>query len=308
MENYYDILGVGENATSDEIKKSYRKLAMEHHPDKGGSEEQFKRISEAYEILGDDTKRIQYDNQRKNPFGGGSSIFEEFFNSFNNRQRQQVVPDKIIDLDISIFESYNSVEKTFTYQKNDMCNTCNGVGGEKTKCGTCNGTGVHMIRMGNGFFSQVIHQPCSHCKGSGFLYKTVCKTCQTKTTIPKTETIKIKIPHGVGDGQFFKMQNKGDYHNGVYGNLVVRVRIVPENNFEKINNDLVYNCYLDYKELINESVQIPHPDGNISVKLPEIFDTTKQLRVRGKGFKLENNGDLIINLHVKFKRKDLVNP
>ena len=308
MENYYEVLGVAENATIDEIKKNYIKLALEYHPDKGGTEEQFRRISEAYEILGDENKRQSYDYQRKNPFGGGNSIYDEFFSSFNNRHRQQVVPDKIIDLEISVFDSYNSVEKTFIYQKNDKCDSCSGTGGEKTKCGTCNGSGVHMIRMGNGFFSQVIHQACNHCKGSGFLYKTICGTCQTKTTIPKKETLKIKIPHGVGDGQFFKMQGKGDYHNGVYGNLVVRVKIVNSGNFEKTYDDLIYNCYLDYKDLTNESIQIPHPDGNISIKLPEIFDTTKPLRVKGKGFKLEKNGDLIINLHVKFKRKDVLNP
>ena len=270
MENFYEILGVVENATSEEIKKTYRKLAMEHHPDKGGNEEKFKKISEAYEILSDDNKRQNYDNQRKNPFGG-SSIFDEFFNSFNNRQRPQVVPDKIIDLQLTVLESYKSVEKTFTYVRNEKCETCSGNGGEKTKCNTCNGTGNIMVKMGNGFFTQVFHQPCHHCKGVGFLYKTVCGTCQSKTTIPKTEVVKIKIPHGVGDGQFFKMQNKGDYHNGVYGNLVIRVQIIPDGSFEKINNDLLYNCYLNLDDLKSDNIQIPHPEGNISVKLPEMF-------------------------------------
>lgn len=302
MENYYNILGVNENATSDEIKKSYRKLAMEHHPDKGGDEETFKKLSEAYDILGEESKRQQYDYQRKNHMGGG--IFEEFFNSFNNRQRQTIVPDKIIELEVSVLESYNSVEKVFSYVKNDKCGGCNGSGGEKIKCVTCNGSGVILVKMGNGFFSQVIQQSCGHCKGSGFLYKSVCNTCNGKTTIPKSENVKIKIPHGVSEGQFFRMQNKGDFHNNVYGNLVIKVKIKPENNYDKNGGDLIYNSYLTLKELNNSNIQIPHPDGIISIKLPDIFDTSKPLRVKNKGFKNEGGGDLIINLIVRFNRKE----
>jgi len=308
MENYYEILGVSENATSDEIKKSYRKLAMEHHPDKGGNEEKFKKISEAYDVLSDENKRQQYNHQKNNPFGQGGSIFDEFFNSFNNRNRQPSVPDKIIDLEISVLDSYNSVEKTFEYDRNEKCNSCNGGGGEKIICQTCKGSGHITMRMGNGFFTQVFHQPCNHCKGAGSLYKKVCDSCNGKTTKSKLEIIKIKIPHGVGDGQFFKMQGKGDFHNNTYGNLVIKVKIKPENNFEKIGNDLIYNSYLGYEELTLENVEIPHPDGKLSIKLPEIFDTSKPLRVKNKGFKNEGSGDLIINLNVKFKRKDSKNP
>ena len=307
MENYYEILGVPENATTDDIKKSYRKLAMEHHPDKGGNEETFKKISEAYDVLSDENKRNQYNNQRNNPFGNGGNMFEEFFNSFNNRNRQPSVPDKIIDLEVGVIESYKSVEKTFTYQRNEKCGGCDGSGGEKIRCNTCNGTGHIMVKMGNGFFTQVFHQPCNHCKGVGFLYKKVCDTCNGKTTNVNSETIKIKIPHGVGDGQFFKMQNKGDFHNNTYGNLVIKVKMKPENNFEKIGNDLVFSSFLNYEQLSLDNIEIPHPDGILSIKLPEIFDTSKPLRVKNKGYKNDGGGDLIINLDVKFKRKDLKN-
>jgi len=305
MENYYNILGVDENSTTDEIKKKYRKLAMEHHPDKGGNEETFKKISEAYDVLNDESKRQQYDYQRKNKNNGG--IFEEFFNSFNNRQRANVVPDKIIELEVGVLESYNSTEKVFSYLRNDKCQPCNGTGGEKLRCGTCNGSGVIMIKMGNGFFTQVIHQNCNHCKGNGFLYKKVCMSCNGKTTIPKSESIKIKIPHGVSDGQFFRMQGKGDFHNNIYGNLIIKVKIVNEDGFEKNNSNLIYNLFLNLNDLKNINVQIPHPDGVISVKLPEIFDTSKPLRVKNKGFKNDEIGDLIINLIVKFNRKDVLN-
>lgn len=304
MENYYEVLGVSENATAEEIKKNYRKLALEHHPDKGGNEDTFKKISEAYEILGDESKKQNYDHQRKNPFRGGGNIFEDFFNSFNNQNRTPSVPDKIIELEISVLDSYNSVEKSFSYSKNDRCGDCSGIGGEKMKCQTCNGSGHVTMRMGNGFFTQVFHQPCNHCKGVGFVYKKVCNTCNGKTTTTKLETIKIKIPHGVGDGQFFKMQNKGDFHNNQYGNLVIKVKILPQNNFEKIGNDLVYTTFLDYEQLNLDSFNVPHPNGEITIKLPEIFDTSKPLRVKNKGFMNDGGGDLIINLNVRFKRKN----
>jgi molecular chaperone DnaJ len=301
MENLYEILGVREDASPDEIKKTYRKLAMEHHPDKGGNEEKFKKISEAYETLGDENKRSQYDHQRKNPFNGNSSIFDEFFNGFH-AQRKTNVPEKIIDIEISVFDSYNSTEKIISYEKSDKCNTCSGSGGEKQICGTCNGIGYKTMTMGSGFFTQVFRQMCNTCNGNGSLYKKVCDTCLGKTTTKKTESVKIKIPHGVGDGQFFRMQGKGDYQNGNYGNLVIRVRIKPENNFDKAENDLIYNAYLSLEDLKKDYLEIPHPSGKISIKLPNEMDTSKPLRVKSKGFHGVNKGDLIINLYVKFKR------
>jgi DnaJ-class molecular chaperone len=116
------------------------------------------------------------------------------------------------------------------------------------------------------------------------------------------ETIKIKLPHGVDDGQFFKMQGKGNYSNGVYGNLVIRVKLEPENGFEKSENDLVFNAFLSMDDITKGSFIIPHPDGDISIKLPEDFDTSKPLRVKSKGFKSNGNGDLFVKLFVKFKR------
>jgi molecular chaperone DnaJ len=301
MENLYEILGVNENASIDEIKKSYRKLAMEHHPDKGGNEDKFKKISEAYETLGDENKRTQYDYQRKNPFGNRSSIFDEFFNGFHT-QRKTNIPEKLVDIELSVLESFNSVEKTITYEKNEKCDGCNGSGGEKHTCGTCQGIGYRTMTMGSGFFTQVVRQVCNSCNGEGVLFKKVCNTCNGKSTKRKTESVKIKIPHGVGDGQFFRMQAKGDYSNGSYGNLIIRVKIKPENNFDKAENDLIYNAFMSLEDLKKEYLEIPHPMGRISVKLPQDFDTSKPLRVKNKGFQGTNRGDLIINLYVKFKR------
>jgi molecular chaperone DnaJ len=309
MEDFYKVLGVSENATQDEIKKSYRKLAVEHHPDKGGDETQFKKISEAYDTIGDSDKRTQYDNQRKNPFaggggfdpfGGGFNPFGDMFANMQHRQRKRSVPDKIIEVTIGAVESYKAGEKTITYSRNHKCGGCNGEGGEKTTCPTCNGDGMITQQIGTGLFTQIIRQPCNSCGGKGFNYKTTCGTCHGATTTSSMEKINIKLPHGIDEGQFLKVQGKGDYRDGMYGNLVIKVKTIPEDNFEKSLDDLIYNAYFDLTTIKSDKVIIPHPLGEISIKLPSEFDTSKPLRVKGKGY--HERGDLYIKLFVKFKR------
>jgi molecular chaperone DnaJ len=303
MEDFYQILGVSENASQDEIKKAYRKLAVEHHPDKGGDENKFKKISEAYDTIGDQNKRTQYDNQKRNPFanmgGGGFNPFEDMFNQMHT-QRKRAVPDKIIEVVVGAVESYKGGEKNITYTRNHNCGGCNGSGGERINCSTCGGQGVITQQIGTGLFTQIIRQSCGSCGGRGFSYKTTCGTCHGSTTTSSVETISIKLPNGIDEGQFLRVQGKGDYKDGMYGNLVVKVKIVPENNFEKSMDDLIYNAYFDLNSLKQDSVKVPHPLGEISIKLPGEFDTSKPLRVKSKGY--HGRGDLYIKLFVKFKR------
>jgi DnaJ-class molecular chaperone len=303
MEDFYQILGVSENASQDEIKKAYRKLAVEHHPDKGGDENKFKKISEAYDTIGDQNKRTQYDNQKRNPFanmgGGGFNPFEDMFNQMHT-QRKRAVPDKIIEVVVGAVESYKGGEKNITYTRNHNCGGCNGSGGERINCTTCGGQGVITQQIGTGLFTQIIRQSCGSCGGRGFSYKTTCGTCHGSTTTSSVETISIKLPNGIDEGQFLRVQGKGDYKDGMYGNLVVKVKIVPENNFEKSMDDLIYNAYFDLNSLKQDSVKVPHPLGEISIKLPGEFDTSKPLRVKSKGY--HGRGDLYIKLFVKFKR------
>jgi molecular chaperone DnaJ len=303
MEDFYQILGVSENASQDEIKKAYRKLAVEHHPDKGGDENKFKKISEAYDTIGDQNKRTQYDNQKRNPFanmgGGGFNPFEDMFNQMHT-QRKRAVPDKIIEVVVGAVESYKGGEKNITYTRNHNCGGCNGSGGERINCSTCGGQGVITQQIGTGLFTQIIRQSCGSCGGRGFSYKTTCGTCHGSTTTSSVETISIKLPNGIDEGQFLRVQGKGDYKDGMYGNLVVKVKIVPENNFEKSMDDLIYNAYFDLNSIKQDSVKVPHPLGEISIKLPGEFDTSKPLRVKSKGY--HGRGDLYIKLFVKFKR------
>lgn len=301
QDNFYNILGVNENATQDEIKRAYRKLAIKHHPDKGGSEESFKRISEAYDTLGDENKRQQYDGRNNNPFGGMGNEFNPFTDMFNmfSQGFRRGAPDKVININIGVIESFKGGDKTITYSREMKCETCNGAGGDKIKCAPCNGVGFHTIKVGGSMFNQMVRQTCNNCKGSGQTYKTVCHGCIGKTTKTTIENLKINLPVGIDDSQFLKMMGYGDYGNGEYGNLVMRVNIVPEDNWEKLGNDLVYNMVYGYEDLKLTSIQVPHPNGEIVINLPKEFNTSIPLRVKGKGFV---GGDLFVKQHVKFTK------
>jgi DnaJ-class molecular chaperone len=231
--------------------------------------------------------------------GGGFNPFEDMFNQMHS-QRKRAVPDKIIEVVVGAVESYKGNEKTITYDRNHKCGGCNGAGGDKINCSTCNGSGVITHQIGTGLFTQIVRTHCGSCSGKGFTYRTTCGTCHGNTTTSSKETVSIKLPHGIDEGQFLRVQGKGDFKDGMYGNLVVKVKIIPENNFEKSMDDLVYNAYFDLNTIKQDTVKVPHPLGEISIKLPSEFDTSKPLRVKSKGY--HSRGDLYIKLFVKFKR------
>lgn len=301
-ENYYDILGVSEKATQDEIKKTYKKLAKEKHPDVGGSEEEFKKISVAYDILGDEQKRNQYDMSRQNPFGGGFPGFDDMFNMFNRGNRRQQVHSTVITVTVGVLESYLGKVKQLNFKRKSKCDPCNGTGGDKLVCHECGGSGNVVKQMGSGMFIQMVSMVCNTCRGSGKIIKNACHVCHGTGDKDEIKTIDIKLPHGIDDGQFVKVQGSGDFRNGVYGDLVVRVQITPENGFEKISNNLIYNKVLNLDEIQKDDFIVPHPDGDMSIKFPDTIDTSKALRVKNKGFKQQLQGDLIVNLILKFTR------
>lgn len=313
--SYYDVLGVSEQATQEEIKKAYRKLAVEHHPDKGGDENRFKEIANAYGVLGDEGKRKQYDQQKNNPFadfnggGGGPSmddIFAQFFGGMGNmggpQRRQRQTPEKLIDVNISVIDSYKSNPKNIVYNRKHMCTDCSGQGGERQQCGHCGGQGVVNQRVGTAMFVQMVTVECPTCKGKGHTFKTLCHSCSGDGTKPSMEQITINVPHGIDNGQMIKVQGKGDFHENTYGNLVIRFNVSPVDNFEKHSNDLIYNKFFDLESLKNDSFEVPHPDGTISIRVPNEFDTTKPLRVKSKGFRNSQIGDLYVKLNVRFSR------
>jgi molecular chaperone DnaJ len=305
MKDYYKILEVEENSSEQDIKKSYRTLSKKYHPDVNpDGTEKFKDIAEAYEILGDPNKRVQYDNSKKNPFMGGSSmddIMSQMFgnsNFFGNRRRKQA-PDKLVKVQISPIESYNGIEKTIQYMKENACEVCNGSGGDTQVCGTCRGQGFTIRNVGTGFILQQFRTVCNNCGGRGYTLVHRCYSCDGRGSKSSINTLNVKLPVGADDGQFMRIENMGDFKNGEHGDLVIQLEMVSKDGFEKMNNDLIYNLYLNYDQLNDEKYVVPHPEGDVSINAPKLFDTSKPLRLRNRGY---SGGDMFVKLNVKFER------
>lgn len=304
IDNYYEILGVEENASQDDIKKKYRQLAKENHPDTGGNEELFKKISTAYDILGDEQKRQTYDQQRKNPYGGSFNFNDVFNSMFGNRQNsnQRPVHTSNITVNIGALNSYKGGKHTLSFRRQAACDPCKGTGGDKTICNFCSGTGNVVKQFGNGSFFQMMQVACETCQGRGFFMVNPCFLCNGSGAKTEMKTLDISLPHGVDNGQFLRMTGMGDFRNGLYGDLIVRVELKPQDGFDKVGNHLVYNAFMSLEDLNSGSINVPHPDGELNIKLPKNIDTSIPLRVKSKGFKLESVGDLIVNQYIKYQR------
>ena len=305
MKDYYKILEVEEKASTDEIKKSYRSLSKKYHPDVNpNGTEQFKEIAEAYDVLSNPDNKANYDNSKSNPFQGTpyADMFSQMFGKGNNQFRQprrKNAPDKVIKVQVSPVESYLGSNKELHYVKNNHCQTCNGSGGEQQMCGTCKGQGFEIKTFGTGFMVQQIRSACNTCGGKGYTLVHKCYGCGGQGVKSTANNIKITLPRGIDSGQFLKVENAGDFRNGEYGDLVIQVELVNKDGYEKMNDDLIYNLYLNLEETQQEKYVIPHPDGSLSMEAPRVFDSSRPLRLRGKGY---NGGDMYVKLNVRFER------
>lgn len=304
MKDYYKILEVNENSTIEEIKKNYRILSKKYHPDVNpDGTEKFKEISEAYDVLSDTNKRSQYDNSKRNPFQNGMGFDDIFSQMFNNspfhQQRRKQSPDKVVKVQITPVESFLSSEKTIQYVKENHCDICSGTGGDQQACGSCGGQGFHVKTFGTGFMVQHVRTTCPTCAGRGYTLIHKCHSCNGNGVKSGVSTVNVKLPHGIDSGQYIRLENLGDFKNGDYGDLIIQVEVINKDGFEKMNNELVYNLYLDFDSLKNEKYNIPHPKGQISVDAPAVFDTSRPLRIKGMGY---NGADMYVKLNVKFKR------
>ena len=306
MKDYYKILGVQENSNDEDIKKAYRKLSKEYHPDVNpNGTERFKEIAEAYDNIGTKEKRDQLKSRQTNPFAGQG--FEDMFRDMfggggGGRPRRPTVPDKVVTANITPIQSFKGEDVTINYFRNVGCESCAGSGGNREVCVGCKGYGYHSIVSGSGFFRQEVRQVCKTCNGEGFKLINKCHTCSGVGKKPTAETIRIKLPVGIDDGQFLKLGELGDYHDGIYGNLVLQIRMMNIDGYEKIGNDLILNYYMDIDELKNDSIIIKHPSSDLKMDLPIDFDSSKPLRLKGKGY---SGGDMYVRLHVKFDRSKL---
>jgi len=275
MNNYYETLGLSKDATQDKIKKAYRKLSKQYHPDVNPNEgEKFKEISVAYDIVGNETKRAQYNNKLNNPFNGGNptsyeDLFNQMFASQRNGQRQKTAPDKIIKVQVTPIESFNGVDKTIHYMRDNHCNICSGAGGEQQSCGTCGGSGFQIKTFGTGFMVQQIRTACETCAGKGYNLTHRCYHCDGKGVKSQTHEVSVKLPIGVDNGQYLKVGN------------------------------LIYNLFLNLEEIQKDRFTVPHPNGELVLNALPIFDTFKPLRLKGKGYL---GGDMYVKLNVRFNR------
>jgi molecular chaperone DnaJ len=291
MKDYYSILGVNKTATKDEIKKAYRKMSKQYHPDVNPEgEEKFKEVSEAYEVLSDDDKRKRYDNPHR------ATNADELFSRFKRRRTNS---ERLVIVKITPIESFKGTTKDIEYNREVKCETCNGEGGKINKCSPCDGSGRIRRTFGNGYFTQIVEQECNSCHGSGEHIYDPCKTCNGKKTKTQTNTLRVNIPLGVDNGDYIRARGVGDFiMDDIYGDIIFQIEVTKSNNFEKIGLDLVYYGHISASEFLKlTKIDIPHPDNTISISIPNQVSSDKPLRVKGKGYSdARGVGDLYVKL------------
>jgi molecular chaperone DnaJ len=159
--------------------------------------------------------------------------------------------------------------------------------------------GFQVKSFGTGFMTQQFRTTCTGCGGRGYTLIHRCYSCNGNGVKPTTNQISIKLPVGVDSGQFLKFADLGDFRNGEYGDLILQLEVIPQDGYEKMNNDLIYSLYLNLDEVQKDKFTIPHPDGDLNINAPNVFDTSKPLRLRGKGFP---GGDMYVKLNVRFQK------
>jgi len=327
--DFYEILGVNKDASDDEIKKSYRKLAMKFHPDRNPdnpkAEEHFKEAKEAYEILSDASKRSAYDqyghagvNQQAGMggaggFGGGfadafGDIFGDIFGGAGGgRGRSNVYrgADLRYNLEISLEEAARGTETKIRIPTMAECDTCHGSGakaGSKPEtCPTCAGHG--QVRMQQGFFS--IQQACPKCHGSGKVIAHPCPTCQGSGRVKQYKTLAVKIPSGVDEGDRIRLTGEGEagVNGGPSGDLYVVIQIKAHAVFQRDHNDLHCEMPISFTTAaLGGEIEIPTLDGHAKINIPAETQSGKVFRLRGKGIKgVRSNahGDLMCHMVVE---------
>jgi molecular chaperone DnaJ len=333
----YDTLGVKKGAPADEIKKAYRKLAAQYHPDKhpgdSSAEERFKEVQNAYDVLSDDEKRKQYDrfgstNGRPGPdpgdfnFGGNFNIndlgdlgdlFGGLFNRGTTRARRPA-PERGADIEavvnLSFEDSLRGLETKIPVEVTTACRECGGSGAEPGTspiiCPECHGRGV--VSESQGLFS--LSQPCPRCRGNGTVVEKPCHTCKGTGRERRTRRYTVKIPAGVKDGTRIRLKGKGEIGaaGGPAGDLYVVTRVQPSRKFHRRGDNLVIDVPVTYTEAaLGAKVEVPTPyGGRVSLKVPGGSQDGRQLRIRSQGAPKLNGtgkGDLIARLHVAVPQK-----
>jgi len=307
--DYYEILGVDRNASLDEIKKNYRKLAMKYHPDRNPgdheAEEKFKEAAEAYEVLSDTEKRDIYNRYGHEGLSGtgyrGFSGFEDIFSSFGDifedifgfgsgRTRSRTAPrpgaDLRYDLKISFMDAAFGTATEIELERFERCAECGGTGAtpgtEPELCPTCQGMG--QVTQRTGFFS--ISTTCPNCRGEGRIIKNPCRHCQGTGKARKTKSVQLKIPPGVEMGSRLRLRGEGEDGDfgGPRGDLYVFIHVEPHNFFERNGDDVVCKVPVSVTQAaLGATVKIPTLNGNEKLKIPKGTQYGKIFRLKGKG-------------------------
>jgi len=330
----YETLGVSRGAGAEEIKKAYRKLARRHHPDANpgdkDAEERFKEVQNAYDILSDSEKRKQYDmfgagGPQMGGAGPGGVRFEQFdlgdlggfgdvfSNLFGGGGRASSRPmrggDIEATLNLSFEDSLRGAETRVPVEVDASCATCGGSGAKQgtspKTCPQCGGRGV--VAESQGPFA--ISHPCPRCRGAGMIIEKPCPTCRGSGQVRRTKQYKVKIPAGVKDGTRIRLKGKGEpgMNGGPPGDLFVVTRVAPSPLYERRGADLVVEVPVTYPEAaLGATVEVPTPEGTISLKIPPGSESGKLLRVRGHGapkLKGSGRGDLLARVRVTVPKK-----
>ena len=324
--DYYETLGVAKNASDEEIKKAYRKLAMKHHPDRNsdkGSEDKFKEAKLAYEVLSDSEKRSAYDqfgHAGVNPQGGAgfsgggfSDAFGDIFGDIfgggggggQRRDRVYRGADLRYNLEIGLEEAARGTETKIRIPTLEECGTCHGsgakAGSEPTTCTSCGGHG--QVRIQQGFFS--VQQTCPRCGGTGKMIADPCGTCQGEGRVKKHKTLSVKIPAGVDNGDRIRLAGEGEagVNNGPAGDLYVVIHLKEHPVFKRDTDDLHCEMPISFATAaLGGEVEIPTLDGHAKIKIPAETQSGKVFRLRGKGIKGVRShvpGDLMCHMIVE---------
>ncbi|HYK72506.1 MAG TPA: molecular chaperone DnaJ [Pseudoneobacillus sp.] len=307
--DYYEVLGVSKSASKDELKKAYRKLSKQYHPDinkEPDANEKFKEIAEAYEVLSDDQKKAQYDqfghagpNQGfgGSDFGGGFGGFEDIFNSFfggGTRRRDPNAPRQGADLQYTMTLSFEEAvfgkEMDIEIPREEECDTCHGSGakpGTKPEtCNHCKGSGQLNVEQNTPFGRIVNRRVCHYCNGTGKEIKNKCSTCGGSGKVKKRRKINVKIPAGVDDGQQLRVSGQGEpgVNGGPSGDLYVVFHVRSHEFFERDGDDIYCEMPITFVQAaLGDEIEVPTINGKVKLKIPAGTQTGTKFRLKGKG-------------------------
>ncbi len=341
--DFYATLGVTKSATQDDIKRAFRKLAHEHHPDKGGKEEKFKEVNAAYQVLGDEKKRGQYDQfgsaafeQGGFPGGAGSGFAGDFSQAFGGASfdasqfgdlgdlfggmfgggggRQRGKPrgqDLAFDVTLSFKDAIFGVEKEIPLNKTFSCERCGGVGAEPgsamKKCHTCNGNGYTTQQQRTFLGTVQAKVSCTTCHGAGETPEKSCTACNGKGTAHARKTIRVDIPAGVENGMQIRVRGQGEAmgRGGESGDLFLRLQVADDKRFVRDGDTIYVTKTIGFTQAaLGDEVDVDTVEGKVTMKIPAGIQNGDELRLRGKGVPHgHGRGDQIVVIHVATPKK-----